>query len=184
MRRPIVQSRFDEVLRIKEAALAAERTGDEAETKALRIKLLVRAKVLLDHVDANDEEVQFALNFILGSFYRKLELWDDSVACAKRAVQLRPSSPGAVNSLYLTLVKLGRTVQALDVWIRFSEKFALKEYTDVIGEIYEDYKAGYLSAFSDRVELLAGRAGLLESSDGPHEADPDAPTAPPPPSAG
>lgn len=161
MRSPRIQAKFEEVHRIKKEALDSEASATEAETKSLRIKLVVRAKVLLDHIEPDDEDLQFELSFILGSFYRKLELWNDSECFARRAVELRPSYSGAVNSLYLTLVKLDQTSQALEVLEHFSEKFSGTEFVDVIGEIYQDYKDGYLDAFADRVRSLAGRAGLL-----------------------
>jgi tetratricopeptide (TPR) repeat protein len=161
MRTPEIQAKFEEVYRIKKEALDSELSGTEVEIKVLRIRLCARAKVLLDHAAYDDEEVQFELSLILGSFYRKLELWDESESLARRAVELRPSYPGAVNSLYLTLVKMGLTSQALEVLELYAERFSRTEFADVIGEIYQDYKDGHLDEFAERIQLLAKRAGHL-----------------------
>lgn len=155
------KNRIDEVFELKKEALRAESTGDESVIRATRIQLLVRAKVLFDHLDESDNDVRFKIGFILGAFYRKFEMWDDSLKFAEFSVYLDDSSTAAVNSLFLTLLKMGRTSEALDVLLDFTAKYDPKEFFDVIEEIHNDYKDGYYEAFDGQVQLLARRVGIL-----------------------
>ena len=97
---------------------------------------------------------------VLGGIYIDLDDYGQSFKNFKKATELNPNSEFASQGLYISLVELDKSPDAINEMKRFLEKNSAKMYKVTLAELLNDLEDGYMTNFKDTIVTLAKRNGV------------------------